>query len=122
MTTTMTDLKAPPASSPERRMTAWIGKAVRVEGKVISSEDLTIDGDVEGSIELGGHSLVIGPGASIKADLVARTIIVSGSVRGNVRATEKLDLRDSGSIEGNVVAPRFLMADGSTVRGKLEVG
>ena len=103
-------------------MTAWIGKAVRVEGKVISSEDLTIDGDVEGSIELGGHSLVIGPGASIKADLVARTIIVSGSVRGNVRATEKIDLREGGSIEGNVVAPRFLMADGSTVRGKVEAG
>ena len=118
----MTDLKASPAPSPERRMTAWIGKAVRVEGKVISSEDLTIDGDVEGSIELGGHSLVIGPGASIKADLLANTIIVAGSVTGNVRAMEKIDLREGGSIEGNVVAPRFLMADGSTVRGKVEAG
>ena len=103
-------------------MTAWIGKAVRVEGRVISSEDLTIDGDVEGSIELGGHSLVIGPGASIKADLIAKTIIISGAVRGNVRATERIDLRDCGSIEGNVVTPRFLMADGSTVRGKVEAG
>jgi len=119
---TMADLKAPLAPSTERRMTAWIGKAVRVEGKVISSEDLTIDGDVEGSIELGGHSLVIGPGASIKADLLAKIIIVSGFVMNNAATTEKLDLRDSGSIEGNVVAPRFLMADGSTVRGKLEVG
>ena len=122
MTMTMADLKAPPAPSSERRMNAWIGKAVRVEGKVISSEDLTIDGDVEGSIELGGHSLVIGPGASIKADLLATTIIVAGSVTGNVRAMEKIDLREGGSIEGNVVAPRFLMADGSTVRGKVEAG
>ena len=120
MTTTMADLKAPAAPSTERRMNAWIGKAVRVEGKVISSEDLTIDGEVEGSIELGGHSLVIGPGASIKADLIARTIIIAGSVTGSVRALEKIDLRDTGSIEGNVVTPRFLMAEGSTVRGKVE--
>src|SRR5437867_222124 len=104
---TIADVKAPPALSAERRMNAWIGKAVRVEGKVISSEDLTIDGDVEGSIELGGHSLVIGPGASIKADLLAKIIIVAGSVTGNVRAMEKIDLRDTGSIEGNVVTPRF---------------
>ena len=116
---TVTDPKASPA---ERRVSAWIGKAVRVEGKVISAEDLTIDGDVEGSIELGGHNLTIGPGASIKADLVAKTITVSGAVTGNVRASEKVDLRDAGSIDGDVSAPRFVMADGSTVRGKIEAG
>jgi cytoskeletal protein CcmA (bactofilin family) len=116
---TTAELKAPPS---ERRVTAWIGTAVRVEGKVISTEDLHIDGDVEGSIELGGHSLTIGVGASIKADLVAKTIVVSGTVTGNVRATEKIDLRDTGSIEGDVTAPRFVMADGSTVRGKVDAG
>ena len=116
---TTADLKAPPA---ERRQAAWIGKAVRVEGKVISTEDLTIDGDVEGSIELGGHSLVIGVGASIKADLLAKTITVGGTVTGNVRATERVDLQDTGSIEGDVNAPRFVMADGSTVKGKVEAG
>ena len=112
----------PKDSSAERRVLAWIGKAVRVEGKVISSEDLTIDGDVEGSIELGGHSLFIGPGASITADLLAKTVIVSGTVRGNVRATEKVDLRDTGTIEGNVTTPKFAMAEGSTVKGKVEAG
>jgi cytoskeletal protein CcmA (bactofilin family) len=112
----------PKDSAAERRVLAWIGTAVRVEGKVISSEDLTIDGDVEGSIELGGHSLFIGKGASIKADLLAKTVIVFGAVRGNVRATEKIDLRDTGSIEGDVITPRFVMADGSTVRGKVEAG
>jgi len=116
---TIADQKESPT---ERRVLAWIGKAVRVEGRVISSEDLTIDGDVEGSIELGGHSLIIGPGASIKADLVAKTVVVSGAVRGNVRATEKVDLRDTGSIEGNVTTPRFAMAEGSTVKGNVEAG
>src|SRR6266404_3804735 len=98
----------PKTSGAERRMTAWIGKAVRVEGKVISTEDLTIDGEVEGSIELGGHSLTIGVGASIKADLMARSIVIGGTIIGNVRAAEKVELRDTGSIEGDVVAPRFV--------------
>lgn len=114
-----TDLKTPAA---ERRVTAWIGKAVRVEGKVISNEDLTIDGDVEGSIELGGHSLVIGTGASVRADLLARTVIISGAVKGNVKAVEKVDLRATGSVEGDISAPRFVMADGASVMGKVEAG
>src|SRR5215213_5433532 len=80
----------PNAPTTERRMIAWIGKAVRVEGKVISEEDLTIDGDVQGSIELGGHSLTIGQDARIKADLLAKTVTISGKVSGNVRAIEKV--------------------------------
>lgn len=106
----------------ERRMIAWIGKAVRVEGKVISAEDLTIDGDVEGSIELGGHSLTIGQDARIKADLLAKTVIISGSVKGNVKGVEKVDLRATGSVDGDITAPRFVMADGATVMGKVQAG
>src|SRR3990170_3844908 len=101
-----------PTPTTERRMIAWIGKAVRVEGKVISEEDLTIDGDVEGSIELGGHSLTIGQDARIKADLRAKTVTISGKVVGNVRAVEKVDLRATASVAGDITAPRFVMADG----------
>jgi cytoskeletal protein CcmA (bactofilin family) len=106
----------------ERRVAAWIGKAVRVEGKVISSEDLTIDGDVEGSIEVGDHDLTIGTDAAVKADLLARTIIISGNVVGDVMATEKLDLKASGSVEGDITTPRFAMAEGATVTGKVKAG
>jgi cytoskeletal protein CcmA (bactofilin family) len=109
-------------SNAERRVIAWIGKAVRVEGKVISAEDLTIDGDVEGSIELGGHSLTIGQDARIKADLLAKTVIISGKVTGNVRAVEKVDLLATGAVEGDITAPRFMMADGATVMGKVQAG
>jgi cytoskeletal protein CcmA (bactofilin family) len=103
-------------------MAAWIGTAVRVEGKVISSEDLTIDGHVEGAIELDGHSLTIGLGATIKADLVAKTVIISGAVVGSVKATERVELREPGSVEGDITTPRLLMADGATVRGKVAAG
>ena len=109
-------------NSSERRVVAWIGKAVRVEGKVISEEDLTIDGDVEGSIELGGHSLTIGQEARIRADLVAKTVTISGKVNGNVRAVDKIDLRATGSVDGNITAPRFVMAEGAMVMGKVQAG
>jgi cytoskeletal protein CcmA (bactofilin family) len=110
------------AAANERRTVAWIGKAVRVEGKVVSAEDLTIDGDVQGSIELGSHTLTIGPDARIKADVLAKTITISGRVTGNVKAVEKVDLRSTGSVEGDIVTPRFAMADGATVLGKVQAG
>jgi len=109
-------------NAPERRTTAWIGKAVRVEGKVISEEDLTIDGNVQGSIELGGHSLTIGQDASIRADLLAKTVTISGKVTGNVKGVDKVELRPTGSVEGDITAPRFVMAEGATVLGKVQAG
>ena len=106
----------------ERRVVAWIGKAVKVEGKVVSEEDLTIDGQVDGSIELGGHALTIGPDATIKANLVARTVTISGKVTGNVKGVEKVDLQASGMVKGDITAPRFAMADGATITGKVQAG
>ena len=103
-------------------MIAWIGKAVRVEGKVVSGEDLTIDGDIQGSIELGEHSLTIGQDARIRADLVAKTVTISGKVIGNVKGVEKVELRATGSVEGDITAPRFVMAEGATVLGKVHAG
>ena len=64
----------------ERRTTAWIGKALRVEGRIVSLESLTIDGQVDGTIEVGDHSLMIGVGASVKADLIAKTVTISGEI------------------------------------------
>ncbi len=106
----------------ERRVVAWIAKAVRVEGKVVSAEDLTIDGDVEGSIELGDHTLTIGQQAKVRADLAAKIVTISGKVTGNVKAVDKVDLRATGSVDGDIVAPRFIMADGATVMGKIQAG
>ncbi len=112
----------PRAPLHERRLGAWIGRSVRVEGKVISTEDLTIDGDVEGSIELGDHSLTIGSSATIKSDLVAKNITISGAVTGNVRAREQLDVRATGSVVGDIAAPRLAMAEGAVIAGHVDVG
>src|SRR5712691_8630824 len=109
-----------PGTIDERRMSAWIGTALTVEGKVISTQDLTIDGAVEGTIELGNHGLTIGSAAKIKADLVAQTITISGTVTGNVTATRVVDLRATGSIEGDITTPCLVMADGAVINGKVD--
>lgn len=110
---------APPT---ERRKVAWIGPGVRVEGRLISSEDLVIDGRVDGSIEVSDHHLSIGPDGAVTANLVARRITISGSVTGNVTARERVDLHASGSVTGDITSPRFVMAEGAAVAGKVDAG
>jgi len=106
----------------ERRTRAWIGADIIVKGDVRCARDLTIDGQVDGRIEVGDHALTIGADAVIKANLVAKTITISGAVTGNVTASDRLTLLGSGSIEGNIKAPKFSMTEGAVVRGKVETG
>ncbi len=104
----------------ERRTAAWIGKALRVEGRIVSDENLTIDGRVEGTIEVGDHSLTIGPGAAVKADLIAKTVTISGAVTGNVTASEKVLLQPTGAVDGDITTPRLVMAEGAVIKGRVE--
>ena len=113
---------AGPKGSPERRVTAWIGKSVFIKGDVISAEDLTIDGRLEGTIALGDHSLTIGADAAIQADLKAHTIIIGGAVTGNVTATARLEIQATGSVEGNIAAPRLAVREGAVLRGRIDTG
>ena len=82
-----------------------------IKGDVTGSEDMTIDGHIEGRIDLKGHNLLIGPNATIEANVTARTITIMGAVTGDITASEKVDLRASGSVEGDLYAPRVVMAD-----------
>ena len=104
----------------ERRATAWIGQGVVVEGRITSSQDLRIDGRVEGTIEVGDHALMVGTRATVKANLVARSILISGTVIGNVTATDRLDLQATGSVEGDISSPRLVMIDGAVVKGRVD--
>src|SRR5438876_10212368 len=88
-----------------------IGKTVVIKGELNGSEDLTIEGHVEGKIELRDHVLTIGPNGKIKAELNAKSIVVLGEVIGNVTATEKVDIRENGSVEGDITAPRVAIAE-----------
>ena len=112
----------PNAPVDERRVAAWIGRALRIEGRIVSEENLTIDGQIEGTIEVGNHNLTIGAGATVKADLSARTIAVAGTVNGSLTAVERIDLRGSASVFGDITTPRLVMDDGAVVKGKVQAG
>jgi len=98
-----------------------IGKSVIIKGELSGSEDLTIVGQVEGKIELRQNVLTIGPNAKIKAQVAAKTIVVEGSVQGNVMASERIEIRDKGSVEGDLAAPRVAIADGAHFRGSIDM-
>src|SRR6202171_5579932 len=98
-----------------------IGKSVVIKGELNGSEDLTIEGQVEGTIQLRDHVLTIGPNGRIKAQVFAKAVVVLGEMTGNVTATEKVDIRDNGSVDGDIVAPRVAIAEGAHFRGSVDL-
>ena len=98
-----------------------IGKSVIIKGELTGSEDLTIEGHVEGKIELRQNVLTIGPNGKIKAQVFAKAVIVLGEVNGNVTATEKVDIRDGGSVDGDIISPRVAIAEGAHFRGSVDM-
>src|SRR5689334_13633111 len=98
-----------------------IGKSVVIKGELTGSEDLTIEGHVEGKIELRQNVLTIGPNGKIKAQVFAKSVVILGEVTGNVTATEKVDLRDNGSVDGDIAAPRVAIAEGAHFRGSIDM-
>lgn len=101
---------------------ADIGKSITIRGNVTGEEDLIVDGRVEGRVELTSHHLTVGPNARVKADLLARELTINGRVVGNVVATERAEIQQSGRIEGDVTAPKLSIQDGAQLNGKVTTG
>jgi cytoskeletal protein CcmA (bactofilin family) len=101
--------------------TVNIGKSVIIKGELNGSEDLTIEGQVEGKIELRQNVLTIGPNGKIKAQVFAKSVVILGEVTGNVTATEKVEIRDNGSVDGDITAPRVAIAEGAHFRGSIDM-
>jgi cytoskeletal protein CcmA (bactofilin family) len=104
----------------ERRQVAWVGKSVVFKGELISSEDMTIDGRVEGIIEVREHTLTVGRDAKIHADIDAKMVVVLGQIKGTVKATDKIVLGEHAVVEGDLTAARVSVTDGAIVRGRVE--
>ena len=111
----------PEATQKLERDIVNIGKSVVIKGELNGSEDLTIEGQVEGTIQLKDHVLTIGPNGRIKAQVFAKSVIVLGEVTGNVTASDKVDIRDNGSVDGDIVAPRVAIAEGAHFRGSVDM-
>ena len=98
-----------------------VGKSVVIKGELSGSEDLTIEGHVEGRIDLKDNVLTIGANGKIKAEVLAKAVIVLGEVQGNVTASEKVDIRDNGSVDGDIASRRVAIAEGAHFRGSVDM-
>lgn len=100
---------------------AHIGKSVAVKGELSGSEDLYLDGELEGNLELRGHNLTIGPNGRVRANLNAREIVVYGQVEGNVRGAERVELKMSAIFVGDIVTQRVAVEEGAYFKGAIDV-
>jgi cytoskeletal protein CcmA (bactofilin family) len=98
-----------------------IGPSICIKGELSGDEDLTIEGRVEGKIELKSHNLTIGPKGKINASVHANTVTIKGEVTGNVFAKERVDIADSGRLNGDITSPRIVIADGAHFRGSVDM-
>jgi cytoskeletal protein CcmA (bactofilin family) len=113
--------ESPKSSDPFRADVAHIGKSVLIKGELSGSEDLYLDGEVEGSIDLREHSLVIGPNGRIRASITARELVLHGKVEGNVQAAERVELKKSSTLMGDVSTQRIVIEDGAFFKGSIDI-
>ncbi|HEY7211224.1 MAG TPA: polymer-forming cytoskeletal protein [Bryobacteraceae bacterium] len=100
---------------------AILGKNVTVKGQIFAREDLTIDGEVEGTVECHEHRLTIGPNARVQAGLKAREIVIQGSIHGNVDATDKIDIKKEAKLVGDIKTSRIVIEDGAYFKGSIDI-
>ena len=100
---------------------AHIGKSVIVKGELSGSEDLYLDGEVEGSIELRGNSLTIGPNGRVRANVQAKDVVIHGKVDGNVRGTDRVELKKSAVLNGDISTQRIVIEDGAFFKGAIDI-
>jgi cytoskeletal protein CcmA (bactofilin family) len=112
---------APIPSSSSARAVASMGASLVIKGELTGAEDLVIDGRVEGKVSLPGHLLTIGPQAKVLAEVVAKAVIIQGSVTGNVTASDRFEIRGGGSMTGDLTSPKVIMAEGSEFRGRVDM-
>ena len=98
-----------------------IGKSVIIKGELSGSENLTIEGKVDGEVELPDHVLTIGPNGRINAEIFAKSVVVMGNVTGNITASEKINIRENGTVEGDIVAPTIAISEGAQFRGSIDM-
>ena len=103
------------------RSGAFIGKSVVIKGQLYSREDLTIDGEVEGAVELPEHRLTVGQNGKVMAGVNAREVVVMGTIHGNVQTTDKLEIRKEAKLVGDIKTARIIIEDGAYFKGNIDI-
>ncbi len=110
-----------PQQSAASSRSANIGKSVMIKGQIFSREDLTIDGEVEGTVELQENRLTVGPNGKVVASVKAREIVVLGTIHGNVETTDKIDIRKDAKLVGDIKTARIVIEDGAYFKGNIDI-
>jgi cytoskeletal protein CcmA (bactofilin family) len=110
-----------PHHEPHRGGNAVLGKSVNVKGQIFSREDLTIDGEVEGTVELQEHRLTVGPNGKVVASVKAREVVVLGTIHGNVETSDKIDIRRDAKLVGDIRTARIVIEDGAYFKGTVDI-
>jgi cytoskeletal protein CcmA (bactofilin family) len=103
------------------RGVAAIGKSVIIKGQILSREDLYLDGEMEGTVEVPEHRLTIGPHGKLQAGIKAREVVILGSVNGNVEASERIDIRKDARLVGDIKTGRIIIEDGAYFKGSIDI-
>jgi cytoskeletal protein CcmA (bactofilin family) len=109
-----------PLASASDRTSARLGEGLHVKGEITGTEDLLIDGTVEGLVQLDGRKLTVGVTAKVTADVIAREVVVYGSVKGNLRAKDRVEIKNDGSVSGDLTTARIMIEDGAYFKGSVE--
>jgi cytoskeletal protein CcmA (bactofilin family) len=112
----------PPRSTPVPGERATIGRSITIKGEVSGDEDLLIQGQVDGSVDLKQQAVTVGREGKVKAHITGRMVTVEGEVQGNLKADEQVILRSSARVQGDITAPRVVLEDGATFRGGIDMG
>src|SRR5712672_2782144 len=110
-----------PVDAMANRETGWLGSSLHVKGDITGSEDLLIDGSVEGLIQLDERKLTVGATAKVTADITARDVVVYGYVKGNVRARGRIEIKKNGCVIGNLTTAQIMIEDGADFKGSIEI-
>jgi cytoskeletal protein CcmA (bactofilin family) len=95
------------------------GESLRIKGDIVANEDLRFEGQIEGTIRVPEHTLVVGPQARLHVDVQARAVVVAGTLNGSVTARERFELQEQGTLDGTLEAPRLAIRDGATLHAKV---
>ncbi|MEW5806356.1 MAG: polymer-forming cytoskeletal protein [Acidobacteriota bacterium] len=99
----------------------YIGQSIIIRGELSGNEDLTVDGNVEGKIDLKDHHLTIGGSGKVTAEIFAKSVTITGEVSGNVRADDRVEITNTGRVNGDIIAPRVSIADGAHFKGSVDM-
>jgi cytoskeletal protein CcmA (bactofilin family) len=108
-------------SSPAARNLACLGASIEVKGKISGEEDLQVDGKIEGPVALGGQRLTVGRTGQLNSEVTAREVVVYGKVTGNLRASDRVEIKKDGSVTGDIVTARISIEDGAYFKGRIEI-